>query len=164
MSGPLAIIQARLKSTRLPEKMLLPLGGKVLLRWTWEAAVEALGKENVVIACPAADRERLQTAVPEAEIFGWDGPEGDVLGRLAACAREYRGTTGTVLRVTPEDWPPVLWRDVTTVETLLELQAGVEDPVAREHVGDLLHLPRLQLEINTPDDFAAAQRQVGDVQ
>ena len=88
MSGPLAIIQARVHSTRLAEKVLLPLGGKVLLRWTWEAAVDALGKDNVVIACPAADRERLQTAVPEAEIFGWDGPEGDVLGRLAACARE----------------------------------------------------------------------------
>ena len=148
MSGPLAIIQARVHSTRLAEKVLLPLGGKVLLRWTWEAAVDALGKDNVVIACPAADRERLQTAVPEAEIFGWDGPEGDVLGRLAACAREYRGTTGTVL----------------PVETLLELQAGVEDPVAREHVGDLLHGPVAPIEINTPEDYDRARRQVGDVQ
>ena len=48
--------------------------------------------------------------------------------------------------------------------TLLALQASVQDPAAREHVGELLHgQGRPTIEINTPEDFAAAQRQVGDV-
>ncbi len=43
------VIPARLGSTRLPRKMLRPLGNKPLVQWTWEAAC-AVGAKSVVLA------------------------------------------------------------------------------------------------------------------
>lgn len=43
------VIPARLKSTRLPNKMLLPLKGAPLIEWTWHAAKKCAA-EKVIIA------------------------------------------------------------------------------------------------------------------
>ncbi len=42
------IIPARLKSTRLPNKMLRDLAGKPLIEWTWEAALKSDAKRIIV--------------------------------------------------------------------------------------------------------------------
>lgn len=43
------IIPARLKSTRLPNKMLRELHGKPLIEWTWKAAMQS-GAQQVIVA------------------------------------------------------------------------------------------------------------------
>lgn len=105
--APLAIVQARMGSTRLPGKMLLDLGGRPLVWWAWNAAVTAFGAEHVVVAMPASsDNDELSSVVEGfgATAFRWYGPENDVLGRFHACAHRYRWHPDSVIvRVTPDD-------------------------------------------------------------
>ncbi|UUO05605.1 3-deoxy-manno-octulosonate cytidylyltransferase [Blastopirellula sp. J2-11] len=69
------IIPARLASTRLPHKMLLAETGKPLIQHTYEAAIEALRPEKVVIA---TDHPSIRDAVLA---FG-----GDVIMTSESCA------------------------------------------------------------------------------
>ena len=122
-TGTLCIIQARLGSTRLPDKMLLPLGGESLIARAWRMATDTFGDESVVIACPAADVDTFTAEVPHAEIFGWDGPADDLLGRFYACANRYRWHPDTVIvRWTPDD-------PFKSVRHCLEVEAGARHPV-----------------------------------
>lgn len=104
---PLAIVQARIGSTRLPGKMLLPLAGKPLVWHAWNAAVKAFGAGNVVCALPASqENDQLASVLVglSATVFRWAGPENDVLGRFHACAHRYRWHPDSVIvRVTPDD-------------------------------------------------------------
>ena len=103
----LCIIQARLHSTRLPQKMLLTLGGETLIARAWSFAVAAFGKDNCVVAIPAGD---VGSALGEevwkigASWDAYDGDEQDVLGRFAACAHARRWHQDSVIfRYTPDD-------------------------------------------------------------
>ena len=104
---PLAIVQARIGSTRLPGKMLLDLGGHPLIWWAWTASIVAFGPSNVVIAIPATpENDELAKVCDDmgATVFRWDGSENDVLGRFHACAHTYRWHPDSVIvRVTPDD-------------------------------------------------------------
>lgn len=53
------VIPARYQSTRLPGKPLADIGGKPMVQWVYEQAVQA-GAENVIIA---TDDERVESAV-----------------------------------------------------------------------------------------------------
>lgn len=55
VSGFQVVIPARLASTRLPRKVLLPLAGKPVMQWVWQAAQTA-GAQGV---CIAADTEEV---------------------------------------------------------------------------------------------------------
>jgi len=158
MVNPLAIIQARFASTRLPGKMILPVAGRPLIWYAWRRSVEAFGEENVVIAIPFTDDNAPLIAICErfgARVFTWDGPEDDVLGRLWHCAYTYRWHPHSVIcRVTPDDpWKgPELMRRVAagerhpvelsceavTLSALTWLQVNVTDPVHREHLTHIL--------------------------
>ena len=46
----IGVIPCRMKSTRLPGKMLLPLDGKPLVWWVWRAAKKAEGLDGLVVA------------------------------------------------------------------------------------------------------------------
>ena len=52
-----AIIQARLGSTRLPMKSLLTLRGHALIDWVVERVARASLLDEVVVACPDTERE-----------------------------------------------------------------------------------------------------------
>ena len=105
---PVAIVQARMGSTRLPNKMLLPLAGEILVFYAWRAATVAFGMDNTVAAIPAGtDNDKLAnylTTVSKLPVFRWDGPENDVLGRFWHCAHRYRWHPDSVIvRITPDD-------------------------------------------------------------
>jgi spore coat polysaccharide biosynthesis protein SpsF len=104
---PLAIIQARLGSSRVPGKMLLPLCGKPLIQHVYDLTARAFFPQHVVVACPADEANKpLRVAVENfgGEVFAWEGPENDVLGRFHACAHRYRWHPDSVIvRVTPDD-------------------------------------------------------------
>lgn len=108
----LCIIQARLKSTRLANKMLLTLPGpdgqeETLIARGYRLACEAFGKAHVVVAIPAGDEagplgEELRRI--GADVFAWSGSEADVLGRFHACAHSRRWHPDSVIvRYTPDD-------------------------------------------------------------
>lgn len=105
--SPLCIIQARYGSTRLPGKMLCDLGGETLIARGYRLACEAFHPANVVVAIPAKDGagplgDELRRI--DATVFGYDGPEHDVLGRFYACAHSLRWTPDAVIvRYTPDD-------------------------------------------------------------
>jgi len=107
MSPPLAIVQARIGSKRLPRKMLLDVGGKPLVAWALSAAQVAFGVEHTVAAIPAsAENDELADVLEsfKCPVFRWNGPEHDVLGRFHACAHTYRWHPFSVIvRVTPDD-------------------------------------------------------------
>lgn len=70
------IIPARLKSTRLPEKLLLNQTGKPLIQYVWEAAISCAALDGVIVA---TDSEQICSAVEafggHAELTG-DHPSG----------------------------------------------------------------------------------------
>jgi spore coat polysaccharide biosynthesis protein SpsF (cytidylyltransferase family) len=165
----LAIVQARMASTRLPGKVLLPLAdGRPILAHVYERAVAAFGKENVVVATPPSDAN-----IPIGEWCIAHGvpclspvlDESDVLGRFRAVARSYRWHPESVIvRVTADDpfKSPEAMRRVAAGErlpvevgaeafTLAMLDAAIarcdgltaEQWPAREHITDALFPSRV---------------------
>lgn len=126
MTAPLAIVQARMGSSRLPGKVLLPLAGKPTLLHIVERLRAAPGIGNVVVAT-----SDLPQDAPIREMCGREGipcfagSETDVLDRFYRAAREFGGDP--VVRVTG-DCPLV---DPAVVGRLLALYArGGRDHVA----------------------------------
>lgn len=103
----LAIVQARLGSTRFPNKVLADFRGKPMVEWVVRAAVQA--GCVVKVAFPAADEATFVQAVHHPlwavqhpswwdyetwcpwHFHGWAGPEDDCLGRVASAARGHKG-------------------------------------------------------------------------
>lgn len=161
----ICIIQARLHSTRLPNKMLLAIQGKPILQHAWEMACEVFGPDRVVIACPADDLDALHAPIPHAQMYGYTGAVNDVLGRFIACARHYGAEV--IYRVTPDDWPIDATRERVTLAMLEvwddKLRTGTrwanrDSPrVLREHIG---HLFPPRVEINSRADYEGLKTRV----
>ncbi|MET0190093.1 MAG: glycosyltransferase family protein [Pseudonocardia sediminis] len=85
-----AVVQARTGSTRLPGKVLRPLGGRPVLDWVVGAAQKAPGVDEVVVATstdPGDDPVAERAAHLGAAVVR--GPEDDVLARFTLAAREH---------------------------------------------------------------------------
>lgn len=103
MLQPICVIQARLNSTRLPDKILLPLQGQSLLERAIFQAVSIYGPDNVVVAAPSGDKPRF----PELPVgvFFYGGAENDLVSRFWHVARAMRATSDSlIIRWTPDDW------------------------------------------------------------
>lgn len=131
-AAPLCIIQARYNSTRLPGKMLLPLGGETLIERGHRIACEAFGRENVVVAIPATDAagplgDELRRIGARIYACEWTD-DSDVLTRFWFCVNEYRWNADSVIvRWTPDDWrkSPEMCRRVAAGERM-PVQIGAE--------------------------------------
>ncbi|MBV9473701.1 MAG: NTP transferase domain-containing protein [Solirubrobacterales bacterium] len=93
MSGPrvVMIVQARVASTRLPGKTLLPLAGEPLLARLLERVERCRALDEVVVA--TTDRAEDDAVAELARARGlavFRGSEADVLGRYAAAAESHR--------------------------------------------------------------------------
>lgn len=85
-----AVIQARLSSTRLPGKVLRPLGGRSVLGWVVRAAAHTPGINTVVVATSEAaedDAVAEEAAARGAAVVR--GPLDDVLARFDLAVREF---------------------------------------------------------------------------
>lgn len=96
-----AIIQARMGSTRLPGKVLADLGGKPVLQWVVEASTAIPGNERVIVA--------TSTDAADDVIAGWcdrsrvqvfRGHADDVLDRFAGASR--LAGADVIIRVTAD--------------------------------------------------------------
>ncbi len=97
-----AVIQARMASTRLPGKALLPLAGIPLVRHIIERVMAVPSVHAVVVAVPEGDDNLPITALARelgAESFA--GSEDDVLDRFHRAADEFGGDY--IVRVTADN-------------------------------------------------------------
>lgn len=85
----LAIVQARMTSTRLPGKVLLTVLGRPLLGYQIERVRRATSIDDVCVATTinATDDPVVRYCV-DNDVDVFRGSEEDVLGRLHACAEE----------------------------------------------------------------------------
>jgi spore coat polysaccharide biosynthesis protein SpsF (cytidylyltransferase family) len=108
----LAIIQARLGSSRFPRKALALLHGKTVIEHVADRVLKTRGLRYVVLACPPADALTFRELFPFM-VCSPDVPESDVLARYAQVASAYAGVD-TILRVTGDCplWNPRIAEDV----------------------------------------------------
>lgn len=90
MSKTVALVQARMGSTRFPGKMLAQLAGHPLLEWVLHRVRRARMIDAVVLATTTLSSDDELVALGQClgiEVFR--GSENDVLGRFAAAASQY---------------------------------------------------------------------------
>lgn len=95
----IAIVQARMRSTRLPGKSLADVAGRPLLLHVVERAMRAVLVDQVVVATsddPADDA--IVAACREDDVLAFRGSESDVLDRVYRAAWHHAATV--VVRLT----------------------------------------------------------------
>ena len=103
MSGrAIAIIQARMTSTRLPGKVMLPLAGRPVLAHVVDRAKRIAGIDDVCVAIPAgaAQLPIVEFLAGQPDLTVISGPEDDVLARYVLAARETEADI--VVRITAD--------------------------------------------------------------
>lgn len=152
-----AVVQARLGSTRLPGKVLLPLAGQPLLIRVMRRAARALSVDDIVVATTTLPQD--DRIVELAEGQGWPvvrGSEMDLLERYIQAARSHRADR--VVRIT-SDCPLIDPALIDDVAAALEGEAG-------DYASNTLEprtYPRgLDVEVMTRDALEAADREDHD--
>jgi spore coat polysaccharide biosynthesis protein SpsF len=94
-----AIIQARIGSTRLPGKVMMPILGKPMLQHIVERLKSVGAIDKVVVATSDSRKDdRLSEFCDEYSIAFYRGSEEDVLGRFYQAAKDFGGEH--LLRIT----------------------------------------------------------------
>lgn len=163
MTRTVAIVQARTGSSRLPGKVLRPLGGRSALSHVLARCAAVPGVDTVCCATTilAAD-DAVAAEAADCGATVHRGPVDDVLARYAGAAGEQNADV--ILRVTsdcpaidpalcgvlvrlraesgagyaannmPPSWPHGLDCEAFTLETLCRADSEATDPFEREHV------------------------------
>ena len=158
-----AIVQARLGSTRLPGKILKPLLGRSILLHVLDRCKKIPGVDSV---CCATSDKQADNAVAEEAAYGgyyvFRGDENDVLKRYLGAARSLDAqrivritsdcplidptVSGQVLKLLehngvdyacnnqPPEWPHGLDTEAFTREALEQTDRAAQKPSEREHV------------------------------
>ena len=147
-----AIIQARLTSTRLPNKILLNVNNKPLLWHVVERVKKAKLIDNIVLAIPdSASNDNLELFIKQ---YGWHffrGSENDVLSRYYKAAIQFEADI--IVRIT-SDCPFV---DPAIIDKTINLHirdgndytaAGVEGGYPRGLDVEVMNFKTLELAYN----------------
>ncbi|MBI5456415.1 glycosyltransferase family protein [Candidatus Kaiserbacteria bacterium] len=113
-----ATIEARMTSTRLPGKVLLPMAGKPVLEHVVERHRRSRLTDEVVVATTtnAAD-DAIEELCKRIGCSVFRGSEEDVLGRIVAAGKEHGAD---ILVQGMSDDPLIDWRFVDQLVELLE--------------------------------------------
>ena len=85
------VVQARMASTRLPGKMLELVGGKPMLQWTLERALQIRGVGAVLLATTSAAEDiPLIDMAKQMDILAFAGSQDDVLDRYYQAAKSVQ--------------------------------------------------------------------------
>jgi spore coat polysaccharide biosynthesis protein SpsF (cytidylyltransferase family) len=85
-----AIVFARLSSSRLPGKALLPIGPRPLLGWVLERTARVNGLARIAVATSTdASDDRIEAFARETGVAIYRGSLDNVVSRAVACAREF---------------------------------------------------------------------------
>ncbi len=158
-----ATIEARMASTRLPGKVMLPACGQPMLALMVERLRRAPSLDAIIIATTeGADCDPIAALAGRLGIGHWRGPEEDVLGRVLGAARAHGldvivELTGDCPLIDPalveaavaawraggvdyvsnqlvQTYPLGMAVQVFPTDLLAEAAARTDDPADREHV------------------------------
>lgn len=97
----IAIIQARMGSTRLPNKVLLPLGDCTVLEQVVRRVKKSKRIDEVIVATTTSVQDdEIVALCSEKEIICYRGSENDVLDRYYQCAKIFEPEN--VIRITAD--------------------------------------------------------------
>jgi spore coat polysaccharide biosynthesis protein SpsF len=123
-----AIIQARMGSSRLPGKVLCDLGGATMLARVVARLRGARRIDDIVVATSGAAGDDAVVHAAEQLCVGWHrGSESDVLARFLGAARAYDAST--VVRVTADC--PLL--DAAVVDQVIDALTAEVDYASNTH-------------------------------
>ena len=77
-----AIIQARIGSTRLPSKVLMNIGGKPMLQRVIERVKESKLISEIIVAIPYEDYSQLVPLILKCKVLHYCGSSNNVLDRI----------------------------------------------------------------------------------
>ncbi|MDR2801486.1 MAG: NTP transferase domain-containing protein [Desulfovibrio sp.] len=106
----IALIQARMGSSRLPCKMMLSLHGLPVIDWVVKRCAKARLADRLIVAVPDAPLDDvLHRHLQKQNVAVFRGPENDVLKRFVMAANEAAGGRRDVcvLRVCADN--PLIW-------------------------------------------------------
>ncbi|MCL2319474.1 MAG: NTP transferase domain-containing protein [Treponema sp.] len=115
------ILQARLDSSRLPGKSLLPLGGRPLIFRVMEA-LASLSCKVKILACPETDVPSFAPLAAEAGFTLVPGPADDVLARYCLAIR--RSGAERIIRATGDN--PFVFVDAAAALNQEALDIGAD--------------------------------------
>lgn len=173
-----AIIQARLSSSRLPGKVMMELGGLPVIAWCVRAAQAIAGVDAVTVATSVDASDDVLAQWCEAQqVACTRGPLEDVLSRFAQAARA--GGADYVLRLTadcplldaqvcgevlqllkhtrcdyvsnavPRQWPDGTDCEAFTAEALYAAEREAAMPDLREHVTPFIRNHRQRFQVRS---------------
>lgn len=147
-AGTLAIVQARTSSTRLPGKVLMPLGNTPMILYQLKRIEKSELIDKIVVAT-STDRsdDELVRTVRSAGFDTYRGPLDDVLERFRGCAE--RESAKTVVRLTG-DCP---FTDPVLIDELIsQFRERSCDYISNNAEGDQLSVPDgFDVEVFTAD-------------
>ena len=124
-----AIIQARLGSTRLPLKSLLSLGNLPVIDWLLYRLGKARQVDEIIVAIPNTPLDSiLRDHLQKRRTHCFAGSENDVLARMTQAARSAEATT--VLRICADN--PLL--DPEAIDELIDFYNETSPDYAYNHV------------------------------
>lgn len=127
-----ALVQARMGSSRFPGKMMAPLAGRPLLAWVLARLKRAQRLDAVVLATTDLPRDAALVALAhEMGVAPFTGSESDVLDRFSRAARQFEADT--VVRVCADN--PFI--DGAVVDALVDFYAASDCDYACNHLDRL---------------------------
>jgi spore coat polysaccharide biosynthesis protein SpsF len=115
MSKTIVIVQARLGSTRLPQKVLKPIGDRCLLKWVLDRVSRAKKPNQTVVATSTAkEDDQIEQQCRDWSTPCFRGSESDVLKRFVNAASFF--DADLVIRVNADN--PFI--DPTYIDELIE--------------------------------------------
>ena len=119
-----AILQARMSSTRLPGKVLMPLAGEPMISRQIERLARSRRLSRLIVATstdPSDDPLHAHLAATGVEVFR--GSLQDVLARYMDCAHHF-GLSGDIVRLTADC--PLIDPDVVDEAIDLRISSGTD--------------------------------------
>lgn len=98
-----AIVQARMSSSRLPGKVLRPLGSKPVLDWVIDAIEKSNTIQKIILATSEDDSDdEIETYARDRNIECFRGSLDDVLGRFIGAVEAHCPDSDAVVRITAD--------------------------------------------------------------
>lgn len=132
------IIQARMGSSRFPNKMMSELNGKPLIEWVVRRSQKAENVDCTVLATSKKEQDDILASMADKyDCPTFRGSESDVLGRYSSAADEFGADT--VVRICA-DRPLV---DPQLIDSSLDRYSVVDADLVYNHIsGDEQYWPR----------------------
>ncbi len=124
-----AIIQARLGSTRLPYKMMLSLHGSPIVEWVIHRTKKSKLLDDIVVAIPEGeDNDILDRYIRELGVMVFRGSESNVLGRFYEAVKDMGATN--IVRICADN--PLI--DGGEIDSLIEFYKSNACDYAYNHI------------------------------